>query len=439
MNVHEEAIEQIIFTDEDFFSFRSWLRLNILEVTWQGKFNEEFDDFWKIFFINGLSLKQVLERFEFAQREIEIGPLTTWFNWVREKFLSFTFIYKNVSLHDLSVESGIPLPILASILRNFFLSALPHCHDYFGAIFQIGNVASHNLEITYETIKNELDLQVEFHGSQDDEIMPSMEVTLYEEWANFLKKMKKDLYYSHFNLGKIKARASLKNHFIFLKDIVGILAVGFILVIGVKELNIWYEGYLADQMKVYEPQYKRTEKTLSFRSNSEKNVKNFELNEEDLDKVSEMEGVRDFEEEVEDGFGTESEVVLTSWDSLPKDFDIANLEHSKYEEFRKNNNRDTRFGNKKVFRVMMKSVDPSASSQRLNKLLKKYSVTQVDNVKPGQNVPGGIYYNIFVPRDYLKEFLAQVMDLDEAILYETRTRGKNPPGKNKVFIWIKNL
>ena len=72
-------------------------------------------------------------------------------------------------------------------------------------------------------------------------------------------------------------------------------------------------------------------------------------------------------------------------------------------------------------------------------LLKKYNVTQVDNVKPGQNVPGGIYYNIFVPRDYLKEFLAQVMDLDEAILYETRTRGKNPPGKNKVFIWIKNL
>ena len=91
MSVHEESMEQIIFSDEDFFSFRSWLRLNILEVTWQGKFNEEFDDFWKIFFINGLSLKQVLERFEFAQREIEIGPLTTWFNWVREKFLSFTF------------------------------------------------------------------------------------------------------------------------------------------------------------------------------------------------------------------------------------------------------------------------------------------------------------------------------------------------------------
>jgi hypothetical protein len=192
-------------------------------------------------------------------------------------------------------------------------------------------------------------------------------------------------------------------------------------------------------MKVYEPQYTRKNKILSFRSDNKKPFKSFELNEKDLDKVTEMEGLQKTKDEVETQFGTESEVVLTSWDSLPRDFDIADLEHSKYEEFRKNNNRDTRFGNKKVFRVMMKSVDPSISSEKLNVLLKKYKVTRVDNVKPGQSVPGGIYYNIFVPRDYLKEFLAQVMDLDEAILYETRTRGKNPPGKNKVFIWIKNL
>jgi hypothetical protein len=430
---------QIIFSDEDFFSFKSWLRLNIQDVTWQGRFNDEFDEFWKIFFINGLSLEQVLERFEFAHRELEIGPLTTWFGWVKEKFLSFTFIFKKTSLLELSRESKISLPNLASILRNFFLGSFPRFHDYFSAIFQVGNVASSNLNLTFAQIKEELDLKMEFHGSQDDEIMPSMEVTLYEEWSIFLKKMKKDLYHNNFNLKRIKARASLKNHLVFVRDIFGILVVGFMLVVGIKEWNLWYEGYLTDQMKVYEPQYTRKDKVLSFRSENKKKFKSFELNEKDLDKVSEMEGLQKNEDEVEAQFGTESEVVLTSWDSLPRDFDIADLEHSKYEEFRKNNNRDTRFGNKKVFRVMMKSVDPSVSSEKLNVLLKKYKVTRVDNVKPGQSVPGGIYYNIFVPRDYLKEFLAQVMDLDEAILYETRTRGKNPPGKNKVFIWIKNL
>ena len=66
--------------------------------------------------------------------------------------------------------------------------------------------------------------------------------------------------------------------------------------------------------------------------------------------------------------------------------------------------------------------------------------TQVDNVKPGQPVPGGVYYNIFVPRLHLKEFMAQVMNQEQANLYESRTRvRRNPPGKNRVFIWVKDI
>merc|ERR1711991_98421 len=98
------------------------------------------------------------------------------------------------------------------------------------------------------------------------------------------------------------------------------------------------------------------------------------------------------------------------------------------------------YGNTKVYRVMMKSVDTQKSKGNLEKLLTDYGVKQVDNVKPGQAVPGGFYYNLYVPRVRLKEFLAQVMDIDEAILYESRTRAKrNPPGQNKVFIWMKSL
>jgi len=88
---------------------------------------------------------------------------------------------------------------------------------------------------------------------------------------------------------------------------------------------------------------------------------------------------------------------------------------------------------------MMTSVDLENSRKNLNNLLKKYNVQQADNVKPGTYVPGGVYYNLFVPREYLKEFLAQVMEVEESTLYESRTRRSNPPGKNKVFIWIKNL
>ena len=88
----------------------------------------------------------------------------------------------------------------------------------------------------------------------------------------------------------------------------------------------------------------------------------------------------------------------------------------------------------------MRSVDSKDARSRLDTLLKTYNVTQVDNVKPGKRVPGGMYYNLYVPRPYLKEFLAQVMDVDDSTLYESRTRSeRNPPGKNKVFIWVKSL
>jgi hypothetical protein len=59
-------------------------------------------------------------------------------------------------------------------------------------------------------------------------------------------------------------------------------------------------------------------------------------------------------------------------------------------------------------------------------------------VRPGQEVPGGIYYNLYVPREFLQEFIEQVKSVDSSISYESRTRSKrNPPGKNKVFIWVK--
>ena len=88
---------------------------------------------------------------------------------------------------------------------------------------------------------------------------------------------------------------------------------------------------------------------------------------------------------------------------------------------------------------MLKSADTIVTKLALNKLIKKYTVEKGDNVVPGTEVPGGVYYNLYVPRKYIQEFLAQVSDLGESMLYESKTRGRNPKGKNKVLVWIKNL
>lgn len=427
----------IEFSEEDFSMFRRWLCLNMDGITWQGKFEAEFEEFWNNFFIGGMSLTEVMERFQFAESEARIGPLISWFTWLRSKFINFVFVFKNPSLYELANLTAIPLPKIAHIIREFLLELFPHLDDEISPLFQLGNVASDNLNLTFKTLSASYEIPRISEGSHEDEIMPSLEVTLYEEWNIFLKKLKTHVIGTKGKFKNLKSRKSLKRQFSFLKEVILLVVIGGALIIGVKRANEWYEFYLTEKIGVYEPQFKWGNKKIKFKGSDESSLKNFKLDLEDIEQAPLRKSVSEFQED--ERFETESDVVLTSWDSLPKDFDIASLQQSEYEEMNKVGNRDTRFGNRKVYRVMMKSVDTAHSKKKLNKLLDKYRVSQADNVKPGMLVPGGVYYNVFVPREFLKEFLAQVMEVDDAVLYETRTRRKNPPGKNRVLVWIKSL
>jgi hypothetical protein len=431
--------EELIYTKEDFEEFRKWLRLNMEGVTWQGRFKNEFEKFWDLFFLDGLSISQVMDRFEYAISISKVGPLASWFNWLKEKLLSYTFIFKNITVFQLAKEGQVTPSLLGSILRSFFLDAFPHYDDYLSTKFQIGNTASDNLFVTFSELEKEIEITNDILGSQEDEIMPSMEVTLYEEWSLFLKRMEKELYHNDFNFKTIKSNASLKKQFKLLIELIVLLTLGVLVTLAVIHGNKWYEKLLADKISIYEPQLKWLDKTLTFKPVEDKPTVKFELNLDDIEKAENK--AKKFGNVSEDNiFNSESEVVLTSWDSLPKDFDVADLELSDYEELGKRGYREYRFGNTKVYRVMMKSVNSNGSREKLNKLLLKYSVKQVDNVKPGLAVPGGFYYNLYVPRKNLKEFMAQMMDIDESILYESRARTtRNPPGMNRVFVWIKSL
>ena len=45
---------ELLFNKKDFDKFRNWVDLNIEDLTWQGKFKEDFEEFWNIFFVDGL-------------------------------------------------------------------------------------------------------------------------------------------------------------------------------------------------------------------------------------------------------------------------------------------------------------------------------------------------------------------------------------------------
>lgn len=434
----------VIFNTEDYEQFRDWLKLNLDGLTWQGRFTEEFEEFWSSFFICGLSIEQLINRFNYANSCLKIGPLSSWFSWLKDKFVIYAFVYKGVRLFDLSKQSSLDVSYIANVLRNFFLGKFPYLDEYFSSVFQVGNVVSENLHICFNDISKEMNLSDNFNGTDDDEIMSSMEVTLYEEWTIFTKRIKKDFNKKETPSVTLRSRLILKRNFLILIEVISLFILGILIFITLKYINSRYEVSLLNEIQTYDPPFLSTDKTLKFKNitaDSTPNLK-YNIDLDEVDNVSDLVTKKDNTDRlVKDDvdFGTESEVSLTSWDSLPKDFEVANLEQSDYEELRKGGYRDTRFGNKKVYRVIINSVNSSNSRDQVNNLLENYGVTQVDNVRPGMVVPGGIYYNLFVPRKHLKEFLAQVMEVDDGSLYESRTRGKNPPGKNKVFVWIKGL
>lgn len=434
-----QAHVNLYYEKADFERFKEWVALDIESLTWQGKFLEDFEKFWNCFFVDGLSLKQLIDRFHYAYEQCKIGPLQAWFRWLFEKFICYTFVHRGLKIEVLAHESGMSIGEISAILRNFFNETFPGYDDEFSHLFQITNLASDGLQLTFESLRERLNLPEVVNGSREDDVMPVMEITLYEEWAEFVRKMEADFFHPEFDFKKIAINASFAKQAKFAKEVVFLLVIGVALVYAIQQGNRFYESYLVDKISVYEPQFKWLDRTLSFKSVDPKEVKDVDLEVDDIDKAAEENlQLPTFEEE--ERFDTESEVQLSSLDSIPRDFNAADLETSGYEEERRTGYRDSSYGNTTVFRVMLKSEDTLTSRDRLNKLLEVYGVTQVDNVRPGTPVPGGIYYNIFVPRIHLKEFLAQVMEIDEAVLYESRTRGRgNPPGKNKVFIWVKSL
>lgn len=431
-----------IFTERDIQFFRQWLCLDMKSVTWQGKYTEEFEKFWDIFFKPDINLSEFSKRFSYAIERSTVGPISSWFVWLRNKFICYTFIEKGISVRQLCEEFEISPGVIGKTLRDFFADAFPHHEDYINDAFLITNSISDNYDLTVDKVIHDLQETINFSGSHDQEIMKALEVTLYDDWSLFLDRMYRDFVGKTLDLSSVESKDSFKKKMQVFANLIAIIGATIFIVLLVEFANKKYEKYLSEKISIYEPQFLWINQGLKFTEKDDQKTElaNFELDIQDIENVDDTENFLGEALEDEERFGAESEVVLTSWDSLPKDFDVADSEQSSYEEGTRRGYRDTRYGNTKVYRVMMRSSDTNSTRGKLTKLLSQYNVKQVDNVKPGLAVPGGFYYNLYVPRTYLKEFMAQVQDVDTAVIYESRTRTRrNPPGQNKVFIWVKSI
>lgn len=430
---------KLVFTEEYFEQYRDWLLLDMESISWQGKNKRLFEEFWSIFFLDGINLKDVIERFNYSDVKIKIGPINSWLMWLCQKFIVFVFLRENLSVKEIAEMSQIDSNTISSILRDFLANKFPEHENYFNETFQMGNILSPNLHLNFQKIQDETGVVMPKTGHLDDEIIPSLEITLYDDWAEFVQSLKIDFFHPDFSVQKIQKDFNFEKQIKFVQKILILVFLGALLTYLVQMFNTWYEKYVIDKISIYEPQFLWVDKTLKFQQKDEAIATNFKLNLESIEELpAEIANKAELGKE-EERTTTESEVVLTSWDALPQDFDFAGQQKSEYEETKQEGYRDSLYGEKKVYRVMMKSEDPVGIKNNIARLLPKYEVSKVGKVLPGTFVPGGVYYNLFVPRKYLKEFLSQVMGIGQSVLYESRTSTGNLPGTNKVFIWIKNI
>lgn len=433
-------MSDLVFTKNEYQEFRQWLNLNLDGLTWQGRFKKEFESFWDVFFEENLTLNKLIERFDYAYSQAKIGSLSSWFLWLRDKFLSFVFLFKNKTIGEIANESGLSPSLVATILRNYLLDEYPHLDQYFNEVFQVGNVLSSNLKVSFAQIKSDINIVTPHVGSREDEIMPSMEVTLFDEWNIFLKKMKSDFSTNGFNLEKIKERSGFLKQIRVVQDIAILLLLFTLTIYGIRQGNIWYEKYLANKVSIYEPQFNWLNKSGVFKGAEKKPAKEFKLNFDDIKDISKSDEINEFFDP--EKYEEETEVTLTTFENIPRDFKEADSQPSQYEGDSESPNgyRETRGGTTKVYRLMMTSTNAYATRDQINEIVKKYQGEPVGESKPGSDVPGGVYYNISIPRTNVKDFMTETMKINQSKLFESNTSNvKAVPGKTRVFIMVKSI
>ena len=420
--------------------FGDWLNLNLASLAWEGKHRNAFEEFWQAIFGGGHDALYVLERLDYAKRISKTGPLYSWLAWLQDRFTIFAFAESGLSIDQFCQQTKIEESWLAHILRDYFLSIWPHRQDEANEIFEIGNILSPNRLRTFKDMSSAFGFTaLPRHGDEED-MMLSLEVTLFPQWQAILKELKKDLHQLRFDWARMKRQVSWGKQLRFVREVVLLLVVAVALIAGLRVANSWYEGYIVKRIKLLEPTFFGLDLTMLYRP-EDRSQRKIDFSNEEIDKLERIEGAKSFEEIKDVRFDPESdEVALTSVEEIPA-FAEGEAETSAYEENQKGGYRDAGMGaaRNRAYRVLMTSVSPGELRERILPLLTEHKVAAQGNVKPGTSIPGGIYFNLLVPSSQLKAFLGTVSGYGDAAIFESNAREATPAGKNRVFIWVKSI
>jgi len=433
----------MILSKSDFEKFKNWLDLDINSIAWEGRYADSFGVFWDSFFKDQINALELSERFDYAKKIAKSGPLISWLNWLFEKFIAFIFINQGLSVREISLTYDLSEKYVSTVLRDHLIKVYPTFEDLINEKFQISNVSSKNLFIKFNELVGILGEEAKIKGTFEDDILAHMEVTLYPDWSNLVKELKKDLSSIKIDFENFKKKTTFRKQLKFFQEVIILLIILSIVVMALKNTNKWYEDYLINKITLFEPNFFWLDKSLSYQEQGLLAKQQIDLSNKELEELERLEAQTVFEDSKnESRYDPESDVVvLDSVEDVPKSFGEAETEKSDYEETKKGGYRDHSYSvnNKKAYRILMASVEPAGVRDNILPLMKKYGIAQVDNVKPGMQIPGGLYFNLHVPSKNLKDFMSKVSSISEATIFESRSEGGDLAGKNRVFIWIKSI
>ncbi len=428
---------------KDFEHFKNWLDLDINSIAWEGRYADSFSGFWDSFFKDQIEPLELGERFDYAKKIAKSGPLISWLNWLFEKFLAFTFIHQDKSVREIAFTYDLQEKYVSTVLRDHLIKVYPAYEDLINENFQISNVSSKNLFLKFDDLAGTLGTEARNKGTFEDDILAQMEVTLYPDWPNLVKELRKDILSLKVDFENLKKKTSFRKQLRFFQEVIMLLLILSMLVFVLKNTNKWYEEYLVNKITLFEPNFFWLDKSLSYQEQDLLAKQQIDLSNKELEELEKLEAQSVFaDEKLESRYDPESDVVvLDSVDDVPKSFSDAETEKSDYEETNKGGYRESSYtvSTKKAYRILMASVESAAIREKILPLMNKYGITQIDNVKPGKEIPGGLYFNLNVPTRNLKDFMTKISTLAEATIYESRSQGGDEPGKNRVFIWIKSI
>src|SRR5690606_24881932 len=149
------------------------------------------------------------------------------------------------------------------------------------------------------------------HGTFEDDILANMEVTLYPDWPNLVKELRKDMLSLKADFENLKKKTAFRRQVRFIQEVIILLLILSLVVFALKNTNKWYEDYLVNKITLFEPNFFWLDKSLTYQEQDLLARQQIDLSNKELEELERLEAQTVFaENELESRYDPESDVVV---------------------------------------------------------------------------------------------------------------------------------